>query len=1012
MSQKTANQTASVGQRDAIYIINESFLSGRLIAALVKSVDQTASENRQSDILSEDETAEAFTLGLAALQLFLQINVTGPVVPSKEIESLETKFASEWTCTLSHMRRACLKYLAVDGLAPYPHIPYIELFCLAKYIFTTALTSLSTDTITLPTGPDGESVKYSLSWTRLRIHAWHYKLIAQPSFGGANFTKSSQWSELPTLAKQILDLMESVRSRIMGGDVWAEDEAWNVDEKVEYLLESANNYILLGRSDLAKSTIKEAAQTSGLSFALSGALGKRTRFQEKSISQMVVLAKSNSSDDNDKNNDVESNTPKPQALPLNNDTLLEEVQFAAAGETAKEESNPELPPALAALAPDNQPQLNPLDQIILLAEATLKDAFSPVDSLTAEEILPFATRVIADKSTNWQIYTQALLVRSRIEVHRSRTMERGILQLQALADQVLSDTTYASQASEKKSKGEHADVPSIEVSAPGQDKQTAAPPSNIPTTFLPAPTASESAPADIRLRYIHALSTPPRWHLESELAFAWASVGSLISAQEIFQRLRLWAEVALCLASAAAAQDDDGRGSGGDDKARGIVRWRLFYRTGQTADVAKSLDQDEDEIGDEVTHLKPADFAGPERSPPPSDAARLWCILGDLEQDPNHYERAWELSNRHFSRAQRSLGEYYIGKGEWAKAQEAYKKATAVNRMNPEMWGRLGDISLRLNRFEDAAEAFTRSIGSANDEAGGEDAKTWSNLGSALWSLCAEVLASGETLAPEHKTIEKAKDEDEDTIVPIVDEKLVSRDPAKLLAQALAAFKKGASIANDNWRIWENVVTLAARMRPPAIADMVLAMTQIVRIRKTEDAVNADVLNVLLQREVLLKARDSKTDVYEPPRGTTERLISRMIEEEIAPLITKRSELWSIVSRLRAWHRDYHGAIDAAERAWRAAFGSSGSSLLAGESSGSDWTEDEAAWMEVVKRTDELVSVLENWGPDVEEIGARWRGKARSAVRSVMGRAKQNWQDTEGWATLEGLMEGLKLSKE
>lgn len=1009
MSQETAHQAASVGQRDAIDILNTSQLSSSLITALVDSVGQPTTEKSNTARIPDEDAPEAFILGLAALQIFLQINVTGPVVSTKQLESIQAKFATEWKSTLPPMRRACLQYLTVDGLAPYPHIPYIELFCFAKHIFTTALASQSADAIKLPIGTNGDLVKHSLSWTRLRVHAWHYKLIAQPSFGGANFTKSSQWSELPTLAKQITELMESVKSRVIGGDVWAEEESWSVDEKAEFLVECASNYILLGRSDLAKSTIKEAAQISGFSFALSGALGKRTKFQEKSISQMVVLAKSNSTRSNDDEED-ETKDLKPQALPLNNDTLLEEIQFAT-GENGKEEPNSELPAELAALAPDDQPQLNPVDQIILLAEATLKDAFSPTDTLTSEEILPFATRVISDKSTNWQIYTQALLVRSRIEIHRSRTMERGILQLQALADQVLSDTTYSAQTF-KEEPAEDTGIPSIEVSAPGQDKQMAAPASDLPTTFLPAPTASESAPADARLLYIHALSTPPRWHLESELAFAWASVGSLISAQEIFRRLRLWAEVALCLASAAAVEDEDGRGSGGDDKARGIVRWRLFYRTGETADTAKSLEDEEDTIGDEVTHLKPADFTGAERSPPPADAPRLWCILGDLEQDPKHYERAWELSNRHFSRAQRSLGEYYIGKGDWEKAQEAYKKATAVNRMNPEMWGRLGDISLRLNRFEDAAEAFTRSIGSANDEAGGEDAKTWSNLGSALWSLCAEVLASGETSAPAEKTIEKEQDEEEDTVVQIEDEKLVSRNPAKLIAQALAAFKKGASIANDNWRIWENVVTLAARIRPPAIADMVLAMTQIMRIRKSEDAVNADVLTVLLQREVLTKARDDKTGVYEPPRGTTERLISRMIEEEIAPLITKRSELWTIVSRLRAWHRDYHGAIDAAERAWRAAFGSSGSSLLAGESSGTDWTEDQDAWMEVVKRTDELVSVLENWGPDVEEIGARWRGKARSAVRSVMGRAKQNWEGTDGWELLEGLMEGLKISKE
>jgi hypothetical protein len=141
----------------------------------------------------------------------------------------------------------------------------------------------------------------------------------------------------------------------------------------------------------------------------------------------------------------------------------------------------------------------------------------------------------------------------------------------------------------------------------------------------------------------------------------------------------------------------------------------------------------------------------------------------------------------------------------------------------------------------------------------------------------------------------------------------------------------------------------------------------------------------------------------------------RLVEEEVVPLITQRSELWTLVSRLRAWRRDYPGTIDAAERAWRAVLGSSGSGLLPGaaattEDEARDWTVDEGAWTVVVQRTDELVSVYENWGPSVETIGSKWKGKARSAVRSVMGKGKERWEGSEGWKVLENLMEGLRIS--
>lgn len=147
------------------------------------------------------------------------------------------------------------------------------------------------------------------------------------------------------------------------------------------------------------------------------------------------------------------------------------------------------------------------------------------------------------------------------------------------------------------------------------------------------------------------------------------------------------------------------------------------------------------------------------------------------------------------------------------------------------------------------------------------------------------------------------------------------------------------------------------------------------------------------------------------------------MEGTLVPLVTARSELWELITRERVWRGDYAGAVDAAERAWRAAVGSAsstgGSSLLPSSSSRSSrnggrdggkgsWLEDQEAWRVVVERTDDLVSMLENYGEGVPEIGARWKGKARSAVRSVMGKAKESWEGSEEWERLVALLEGLR----
>lgn len=997
--------------------------SGSLIDAFSAHIrPDSNSETTADSFKNTADTPETIKIGLAALDAFLQANVTGPVLPSYDANKTQQRLLSSWSSrwnttqagdAVDQFRRACLRYLEIDGVAPYAYMPYPELFCLAKFIFTAALAQREKDTydVTTETG----SCRYSLAWLQLRVNIWHYKLLTQPTLGsGSNFTRSSQWSEVPSLATSIQADTEAARKIVLGDEVWAADETWSTDDKVQFLVEVSNNYILLGRGDQAREALAEATRTSGLAYALSGALGKRTKFQQSSTSQLVVLAKSRDAQTEEKAGDDDDEDQeggaKPDALKLNDDTLLEDIHFTKEdnGNGTKAHA---LPSALAALSPDSQPQLTPLDQIILLTEATLRDAFSPSDDLTSEEVLPYAVRVIADKSTNWQIYTQALLVRSRIELHRSRTVERGVLQLQAVADQVLTDMTSepqseASEATEKTN--ESGSVPSIEVTTPAQ--QTSSLSTEKPTSFLPAPKPTESAPASVRLRYIHTLSSPPRWHLESELAYAWAGVGSLSSALEIFKRLRLWAEVALCLASAAASEDEQGRGAGGEEKAKGIVRWRLFHRTGSEAVASSNPD---DEGIQDVTTLRAPQFSGPERTPPPPNAARLWCILGDLEDNPDHYTRAWEISNRRYARAQKSLGEHYLKQKNLAAAREAYRLATRANRLSPELWGRLGDISLRLAEFEDAAEAYSRSIGSATDTAGGEDARTWSNLGSSLWSLYLEITATGQGTA--EKTKKAPAEDEEDVTAEVEDENGPSKDPEKLLIRSLTAYKKGASIAHDNWRIWDNVLTLCTRIQPVPVPDIVLALKHIIRIRKTEDALDADLLTALLRDQVLSKEKTggSVEGVYEPPRGSMERLVTRLLEEEVVPLITHRADLWSIISRLRAWRGDHAGAIEAAESAWRCAVGVSASSLEANTDSrsGADWTADKTAWEDVVRKTDELASMLENWGPSVEGIGGKWKGRVRSAVRTVMGRGRENWEGSEGWSTLEGIMEGLKADR-
>lgn len=891
----------------------------------------------------ELDVVKVFISGLAALNAFLQANVTGPPGSWNDVFEVPD---TEDRLTFSDR---CLKSLEVDGISVYQYIPHVELFCLARFVFTVYFPRI--------VGSEFRDAK----WMRIRINALHQRLLNGVSAGRL----SDSTTLVDVIEKDIKDLEN---------EIFVEESVFGTEAKTMFLLEKAQVYILQGLDYKARENVKRAKDVAGFEYELSGALGKRTKFQQNDISQLVVFAKSKTAEHEVerangsaaiKNSETaDGNVPK--ALELNDDTLLESIEFTKNASDIVAPSS--LPPSLANLKPDAQPQLRALDQITLLTEATLKDTLSPLDKLNSEEILPYAVRVLNDKPTNWQIYTQALLVRSRIETHRSRTQERGVLQLQVIVDQIVADTQE--DPSTNSNGANNGEIPEIRV-----------------TSFLPRAKVEESAPVTERLKYIYPLASPTRWEIETELAYAWAGAGSLVSALEIFKRLRLWAEVALCYHSVNQ-----------EDKARQIVRRQLFFsKQGKEMD---KFDVDAKEVAQEK-------WEGDIREPSPPHAPRLWCILGDLDQDPTCWERAWDISKYRYARAQRTLGDYYAKIGDLANSRESFMQATIVNRQNGDTWSRLGDIDLKVGNWDGAIIAFQQAI--MIDDT---DAKTYSNLGSALLSKHAEL----------NKTQKLAAATSAPAVEELLDDEDVSsvhkstQDPQSLLRQALSAYKRGAAIAYTNWQIWDNVITIASRLSPPSFPDLLMGMRSVIRIRGPavgEFSVDIDVLRALVL-EVTCRERPENTmpgerpeendGMYVPPRGSLARAVIAMVETDIVPLITKRAELWALVEKLSLYRKDYASALSCAEKAWR---------ML---KDGEDWLLDKERWRSVVSATDNLVSAFENYGPmemvdedgKTKEVEKGWRMKARNAVRGVMSKGKEVWEGGEEWEQLQNLLEGLK----
>jgi tetratricopeptide (TPR) repeat protein len=906
------------------------------------AVAATEEKNRDGHEL----LSQILHIGLAALFSFLQSNVTGPPL---EFDSATVVFGQDIVgdrSALNAMRQKMLRDLSVDGEAVYPLTPNIELFCVAKAILVDSGVLVTNDSPLVA------------RTARMRVNFLHQKMLGEVT---------------GTLQKEVYDDLDIISSVVL-----ADNSDSTGAMKAAFLLERATIHTHHGLDTKALSDLDKAALASGFQYALTGKLGKRTKFQDRDISQLVVLALSANTESTAESTETkeELETSIPKALDLNDDTLLETIAFAKEGAkpekstTVQDESS--LPAGLASIDPSNQPKLNPLDSTILLAMASAITNNSPEHGLTREETLPYATRVIDGGSSNWQIYTQALLVRSRCEAYKTRTVERGVLQMQALVDQVIADTATANSA---------VTTSTITDQQHGQ-----------PATFLPRPQESESAPAEERLEYLWTLNFQTRWNLEAELAQKWVSLGALRTALDIYERLEMWAEVALCYAATER-----------EEKAKTITRRQLYQRS--NPDV---FDDDNER------------YEGPELSPLPADAPRLFCILADIDAAPTLYERAWEVSGRRYARAQRSLARLYLKAQppDLEKAEEAYGKSLKINPLNHGAWFAIGCVQLNRERWNEAIESFTRTVQLEQD-----DAEAWSNLAAALLNVSSSDGKPSQpaTTPKEERDTEHTEGEEIEEV-----EEVKEVDPYKYTRDALTALHHAARLKQTDHRIWDNLLTVAASLPPPTTPykDIVLAQRKVIELvspKKGEKAIDIPILGMLVDHlvdnyeytDLLIPIEDGSNKKI-LRSGTVAGQVLTLIDEVVVPLITHSAPLWIIVARVELFRHRPSKAFAAHEKAWRA--------TLSSCTQGAFQMGDENRWMQIVKATERLVrdgyakiggmaKEREEDGEngeageeeeEVELVAPDWRFKSRSAVRGVLGKGK-DWEDSKGWIRLKEL---------
>jgi len=430
-------------------------------------------------------------VAVALLQAFVQINYTGPALPSS-LSALALFPADSFS---SEVTAADVDQLSIERLS-FLGEPAYHLAAQPSFL------QLAVALLSPPAAGWSASAVESGAWWALRAErVWHRLLMTDsplPLREGV-LEAAEQLLERP-----FLDLTEAGSSAV---------RSTMQDLRAALSVEvGLAKHLLLGEDKPALAAFERATEESELRYELTGALGKRTKWQQKEASQLVVLAKSRARPGW---TPVITNAPEralqedgtkatvdqngiPETLRLNDDTLLEQTAYTALPPHADTASDS----LLHEIDPRDPPVLHPLDQALILALPLVHHSAHAAASseLSISQLAPY-TALALTHAQNWSIHTYGLLLRSRAEAGRTRTVERSVMQLQALVDQIpLNDT----------------------ASSPG------------------------IAPVKERLRYLWQIDLPSKWELEAELAERLVSLGVFRSAEEIYRRLEMWDMVVRC----------------------------------------------------------------------------------------------------------------------------------------------------------------------------------------------------------------------------------------------------------------------------------------------------------------------------------------------------------------------------------------------------------------------------------------------------------------------------------
>ena len=301
----------------------------------------------------KSESNEKLVFVVSALNVFIQNNFTGPLLSAELLESIESEDS------------AATKRLSTINNAMYPLVKCTKLFELCRDYFSSQDNSVLTNQL--------------------------FKLRCI-------FIEQMLMDDLSP------DLFDNIEKLISVIEDHSEFAALSKEVRCKIFVEFGFVYLNFQHISKSRRYMEMAKKLISFSFNLTGALGKRTKYQETPLAQLRVetIIEEN----------VVDMTPlenEPQIVDLNDDTLLDKISF--------EDKN-------------IRNSVSNLTAPFLLHMASLKLKDFAMEEMLREEVIAFLEGIIEGRTFSYCIATHAYFLRSKLEKTSIRRLSRCMEQLE------------------------------------------------------------------------------------------------------------------------------------------------------------------------------------------------------------------------------------------------------------------------------------------------------------------------------------------------------------------------------------------------------------------------------------------------------------------------------------------------------------------------------------------------------------------------------------------------------